>query len=89
MANRTRKEQNIEGVAGIIYEARVAGPVPDLLNMEEILASNAAGWDIDVRYDDGDYFDDKSFTNVTDLILDEDDLRAAIVMAERWEIENR
>ncbi len=73
----TRTEQQIEQVAGIIYEAE--------MTPEEARRQNAGdGWTFDVRYDDGEYVNETNWTRVEGLQLSDANLQKAIAIAKRF-----
>lgn len=78
--SRTRQDQVIEQVAGIIYGAS--------LPAEEVASRNqreGEGWTFDVRWTDGEYVSDTDFTRAEEYRLSEADLAAALALADRWD----
>lgn len=74
---RTVRQQHIEQVAGIIYEAN--------LTEEDARAINSGdGWGFDIQYDHEEYAEGW-FTRVREVSLPEEDLLTAIEMAARWQ----
>jgi hypothetical protein len=75
---RTRTDQLIEQIAGIIHERLDWG----YATLDEMAAINAGdGWTIDVRYDDGDYTDDNGYTREEGVRLSPADWRRAVALA--------
>lgn len=86
---RTVREQNIEQVAGIIYEnvlSRSWWYDPDHPQTPREYAEdlNDEGWSFEVNYDEVEYISDTDYTLVEDLTLRPDDFDRAYALAERW-----
>lgn len=79
MSTRTRREQDIEQVAGIIIENGLLDR-PERSPLITAINSNQ-GWGFDVRYDDGEYIRDTQWTRVEGLQLSARDLEKAIALA--------
>lgn len=78
MPQMTRREQEIEQVAGIIAETIYEG------NRAELQQINEIGWQFDIRYHDGEYIDDTRWTRVEGVKLSAAELEQAIRLAEGW-----
>jgi hypothetical protein len=81
---RTAREQNIEQVAGIIYDYRYENPDWDGSGpSEEEL--NECGWGFDVNYDYQEYPGgrENNWTRVRGLTLSREDLMKAQALAEQ------
>jgi hypothetical protein len=82
MTQRTETEQNIEQVAGVIYElAMVTG---ELDSDEAIQGYNREGWDFEVRYDTHEYLSSRDCTRVEGLVLSPQNLDRAVRLATVW-----
>lgn len=80
---RTRRQQSIEAVAGIIL-------ANDLLDsMSRLRTANDCGWGYDIRWDDADYISEQDFTRVEDHILSDVEMAEAIQLAREWEAHPR
>lgn len=65
----SRRQHKIEKIADIIVGHR--------LTDEDIERANLAGWTIDIRFHDEQYADLNSWSRVTDIHLDSDELATA------------
>ncbi len=74
MGKRTIRQQHIEQVAGIIHEGGLTATEARKIN-------DGDGWGFAIRYDHEDYANDRSWTQISNLILDPQDLEAAIRIA--------
>jgi hypothetical protein len=77
MAHRTRSNQTIEHVAGLIYDGLLTGSEAHELNAR-------AGWSFEVRWCDQEYPNDRSYTLVEGARLSGEDLQKAIDLAATW-----
>lgn len=78
-AMRTRGEQIIEAVAGIILNQGWEND-PALVSA----ANRLDGFGFDVRWDDGEYISDTDWTRLEDVQLSEAELQEAMQLAREW-----
>lgn len=79
---KTRQQQRLEVIASIIMGWR---DVPDDQLQERAKAVNSGrGWTYDVRWVDGDYVSENSWTRVEGDVLKEEELAQSVEMAKRW-----
>lgn len=76
---RTEREQNIEQVAGLIYQQFLVDP--DLTLDQAQKWNRYPGWTFEVRYDSREYLNDADYTRVESEKLSGNDLYAAWVEA--------
>lgn len=75
---RTRRQQSIEAVAGIIL-------ANDLLDSGSSLqTANDCGWGYDIRWDNADYVSEQDFTRVEGHVLSDEELEEAVALACEW-----
>lgn len=72
-----RRQHKIEKIADIIVGHR--------LTDDDIERANLAGWTIDVRFRDEEYVDQNSWSRVSDIHLDADELAQAKHIAAKLE----
>ncbi len=74
---RTAAEQDIEQVAGIIYDNGLSRARAEAYNARD-------GWTYEVRYDYQDYTDGNSYTRVEGRSLTAAALTDALALADTW-----
>lgn len=82
---RTRREQTIEQVAGIITEnlEPYADSATALRQVVRVINGDW-GWAFEVRWSDQEYINETDYTRVEGAVLSDADLDRALALAESW-----